>query len=131
MKNLYIGISAILILLFTGCLKEPGPGGTSSISGKIYAYDYDAEMINLRTQYYAPDEDVFIIYGNDSIYADRTKTSFDGSYRFNYLRPGTYTIFAYSKNIITKLPPALAVRQTVEISSGDQDMLISDIEINK
>ena len=131
MKYQSAGFIAFMLLLVSGCLKEPGTGGTSTISGKIYAYDYDAEMINLRTQYYAPDEDVFIVYGNDSIYSDQTKTSYDGSYRFEYLRPGTYTIFAYSKNISTKLPPLVPVKKTVEILSGNQVITLEDIEINK
>ncbi len=131
MKKAHFLFYVPLLLLAAGCLKEPGPGGTSVISGKVYAYDYDAEMINLRTQYYAPDEDVFIIYGNDSVYSDRTRTSYDGSYRFGYLRPGTYTIFAYSKNVSTKLPPAQAVMKTVEIISDGQEIVLPDIEINK
>ena len=131
MKSLSALLIPLTLLLSTGCLKEPGIGGTSAISGKIYAYDYDSEMINLRTQYYAPDEDVFIIYGDDSIFSDRTKTSYDGSYRFEYLRPGTYTVFAYSKNIVTKLPPLVPIRKTVEILSGKQVLTVEDIEINK
>ena len=131
MKNRSFVVYVLFLLLFSGCLKEPGIGGTSSITGKIYAYDYDAEMINLRAQYYAPDEDVYIIYGKDSIFSDRTQTSYDGSYRFEYLRPGTYTIFVYSKNIVTKLPPLTAVKKTVEILSGNQVLTLDDIEINK
>jgi len=131
MKNRSVGFITLLFFVLTSCLKEPGTGGTSTITGKIYAYDYDSEMINLRTQYYAPDEDVYIIYGHDSIFSDRFQTSYDGSYRFEYLRPGTYTIFAYSKNVVTKLPPLLAIRKTVEISSGNQVMTMEDIEINK
>jgi hypothetical protein len=122
---------ALMILLLSGCLKEPGTGGTSTVSGRIYAYDYNAEMTSLRTQYYAPDEDVFIIYGDDSIYSDQTKTSYDGSYRFEYLRPGTYTVFAYSKNMATKLPPPVPVKKTFEIQSGKQSVTLGDIEINK
>lgn len=122
---------ALGLLLLTGCVKEPGTGGTATIAGKIYAYDYNNEMTSLRSQYYAPDEDVFIIYGKDSVYSDRTQTSYDGSYRFEYLRPGTYTIFCYSKNIGTKLPPPLPVMKTVEIISGDQVVTVEDIEINK
>jgi hypothetical protein len=124
-------IAFILITILSACLKDPGTGGTSTITGKIYAYDYDSEMNNLRTQYYAPDEDVFIIYGDDSIYSDRTKTSFDGSYRFEYLRQGSYTIFAYSKNVVTKLPPLIAVKVKVELQAGNQVLTIGDIEINK
>jgi hypothetical protein len=131
MKNRFIAFAAFVLLLVSGCLKEPGIGGTSSISGKIYAYDYDAEMNSLRAQYYAPDEDVYIIYGNDSIFSDRTQTSYDGSFRFEYLRPGIYTIFAYSKNIATKLPPLVPVKKTIEILSGNQAITVGDIEINK
>jgi hypothetical protein len=131
MKNRSVAFVSVTLLLLSGCLKEPGTGGTSSITGKIYAYDYDAEMINLRAQYYAPDEDVYIVYGNDSIFSDRIQTSYDGSYRFEYLRPGTYTIFAYSKNIVSKLPPLIPARKTVEILSRNQVLTIEDIEINK
>jgi len=120
-----------LLSVLWGCLKEPGPGGTATIAGKIYAYDYDAEMNNLRTQYYAPDEEVYIIYGDDSIFSDRTRTSYDGSFRFEYLRPGSYTIFAYSKNVITKLPPLVPMKKTVEVPPEGGLILIGDIEINK
>lgn len=131
MKNLLPVVAWLVLLPFSGCLKEPGTGGTSSISGKVYAYDYDSEMNNLRTQYYAPDEDVYIIYGNDSIFSDRIQTSYEGSYRFEYLRPGTYTLFVYSKNLVTKLPPLVPVTKTVEIQSGNQEVTVDDIEINK
>jgi len=131
MKNHSSAFVAVALLLVSGCLKEPGIGGTSSITGKIYAYDYDAEMINLRAQYYAPDEDVYIIYGNDSIFSDRIQSSYDGSYRFEFLRPGAYTIFSYSKNIVTKLPPLVPVMKKVEILSDNQVLKLEDIEINK
>jgi len=131
MKIRIIGFIGTLVLLLSGCLKEPGIGGTSTITGKVYAHDYNAEMNKLRAEYYAPDEDVYIIYGDDSIFSDRTLTSYDGSYRFEYLRPGTYTVFAYSKNLETKLPPPVAVKKKVVIQEGSQVILIEDIEINK
>jgi len=115
----------------SGCVKEPGEGGTGTITGKVYAYDYNAELTTLRSQYYAPEEDVYIIYGNDSVYSDRTRTSYDGSYRFKYLRPGSYTVFVYSKNIITKLPPKLPIKKTVNILANDQVIFVEEIEINK
>jgi|GEM_PF-363006 len=120
-----------LLLLPTGCLKEPGEGGTSTLIGRVYAYDYDALMQNLRAQYYAPDEDVYIIYGDDSIYSDRTRTSYDGYYRFEYLRPGNYNIYVYSKNLQTKLPPDIPVIKTVQITAEHQVIVVDDIEIIK
>jgi hypothetical protein len=88
-------------------------------------------MTSLRNQYYAPDEDVFIIYGNDSVFSDRTRTSYEGTYRFEYLRPGSYTIYAYSKNLETKLPPLLAVKKTVQVIDENQVVRVEDIVINK
>ena len=126
---------SIFLLLFaiilSACVKEAGEGGTYTIIGKVFAYDYNAEMTVLRSQYYAPDEDVYIIYGDDSIFSDRTRTNYDGSYRFQYLRPGTYTIFAYSKNLNTKLPPPLQVKKTIVIISDNPVVFVDDIEIIK
>lgn len=130
MKRQLFLFSFVLILL-TSCVKEAGEGGSATIIGKVFAYDYDAEMINYRTQYYAPDEDVYIIYGDDSIYADRTRTNHDGYYRFKYLRPGKYTIFVYSKNLETKLPPEIPVYKNVTILSNDEVATVEDIEIIK
>jgi len=131
MKNSLILIVAFLTFTLSSCLKDAGEGGTGIIIGKVYAYDYNAEMTLLRSQYYAPDEDVYIIYGNDSIYSDRTRTNPEGSYRFKYLRPGSYTIYVYSKNLTTKLPPELVVQKTVNIITEGQVVLVDDIEINK
>lgn len=130
MKRYLFFVSAMAVI-FSACVKEAGEGGSATIIGKVYAYDYDETITNYRTQYYAPDEDVYIIYGGDSIYNDRTRTNYDGSYRFEYLRPGTYTIFVYSKNLQTKLPPNQAVMKTVNIVSNHQVITVEDIEIIK
>ncbi len=130
MKRFHI-LLILLTILLSACVKEAGEGGTATIVGKVYAYDYNAELTVFRTSYYAPEEDVYIMYGSDTIYSERTRTNFDGSYRFEYLRPGTYTIFAYSKNLNTKLPPPLPVSKTVAIVSNNQIVPVEDIEINK
>ena len=43
--------------------------------------------------YHAEKEDVYIIYGEDKtdLYDDSFETSWDGTYRFEFLRKGTYT----------------------------------------
>lgn len=46
------------------------------------------------------DEDVFIIYGDHEYgYDDKSKSSYDGTYRFDYLNDGNYKIFAYNDNV--------------------------------
>ena len=86
-----------LVLIFSSCNKEPGRGGTSSIYGKLKVYDING-LGDTTGEYWAMDEDVYIVYGdNDDTYDDDFSTSFDGSFRFDYLTPGEYTLFAYSR----------------------------------
>ena len=87
-----------LSVLILSCNKEPGEGGTSSITGKVYTYDLNSTGLDTLDEYYVMDEDVYIIYGlDDNTYNDKFSTSFDGSYRFDNLTEGKYTIFAYSR----------------------------------
>lgn len=77
---------------FQSCKKVEGPGGSSTIKGKVFA----TKQSNGNT-YFLANEDVYIIYGgSDSFYDDRVKTSYDGSFEFNFLRKGTYQVFVYS-----------------------------------
>ena len=99
MKKYYFLFIIVFISGLLSCTKEEGEGGNSTISGKVYVYNYNVELTNLRWEDYAPDIDVFIIYGNDTVYSDNFKTNYDGSYRFRYLQQGTYTVFAYSKDL--------------------------------
>jgi hypothetical protein len=88
----------ILGLVSFSCKKDEGIGGTSSIKGKVIIRDYNTNFTELIEQYYAPDEEVFIIYGDDPVYGDKVTTNYDGTYEFNYLRDGNYKIYAYSKD---------------------------------
>ena len=59
--------------------------------------------------------DVFIIYGDEDFFGDDVETNAEGMYQFEYLRPGEYTVFAYST-----LPSGekVAVSETVELQRG-------------
>ena len=59
--------------------------------------------------------DVFIIYGDEAYFGDDVETNANGMYQFEYLRPGNYTVFAYST-----LPSGkkVAVSETVELQRG-------------
>ncbi len=47
-------------------------------------------------EYPGAEVDVYSIYGvGNNFYNDRIKTSYDGSFEFNYLEEGDYTIFVY------------------------------------
>ena len=77
------------------CKKVEGPGGSSSIVGKVHVLVYDIAG-NLINEYDAPKEDVYLIYGeDDAYYDDDVETSYDGTFEFNYLQPGKYQLFVY------------------------------------
>jgi hypothetical protein len=129
MKSLIIFAASCSILLFTACNKEPGEGGTSSVTGKLVVYDVNGSGDTTSAQYPAMDADVFIIYGTETeTYSDNFKTSFDGSYRFDYLTPGTYTIFAYSE--CSTCAGGQEVRSTtIEITDKKQAIALDDLTI--
>ena len=92
-------LSLLISIIFFSCEKSEGIGGTSTIKGKIQALEgsYNPLLTSLiQLFYFASDENVYIIYGNDSSHDD-FETSWDGTSEFNLLRTGNYTLFAYSK----------------------------------
>ena len=133
MKKSFFLILVILFgILMISCSKQAGDGGNSTIYGKIIAHNYNAEFTTLKGIYNAADEDVFIIYGNDRSFSDRIRTSYDGVYEFKYLRPGNYTIFAYSKDSTLTLPSGITtVVRKVEITGKKQTIEAADMIIIK
>lgn len=129
-KKIYICILILAITVLTGCTKEEGEGGTSSITGKVYVLDYNFEYTTLLGEYYAQEEDVYIVYGDDEVYSDRFDTHHDGTYRFQYLRQGTYTVYAYSEDTTGGLP-LIPIEKTVEITGNNQVVEAEDIVIVK
>lgn len=122
----------------SACKKGAGEGGDSTITGKVYAKDYNSSFNTLLGQYYEKEEDVYIIYGDDVSIGDRTRTSFDGTYQFKYLRPGKYKIFAYSKdssgaykNQVNVNAPKKPVFKEVEITKSGSEVKVSDLVILK
>lgn len=127
MKNLLIVTLSCLVLTAVSCNKEPGEGGTSTIEGKVWVVDKNNDG-EITDEYYAMDEEVFIAYGEDQTYSDNFNTSYDGSYRFDHLTPGMYTVFAYS-DCDTCSGEMEAVIQTVEITDKKQVVVVPDLTV--
>ena len=91
---LSISLSLFALMAFNSCKKVEGPGGAATIKGHILK----EKMIAGQAYFHdAADEDVYLIYGNeDSFYDDDIKTSYDGTFEFNYLEEGNYQFFVYS-----------------------------------
>lgn len=131
-KPLVIVFTLLTCFIFTSCEKEPGTGGSSSITGRVIVRQYNANFTLLIEQYPATDEDVFIVYGDDDTYGDKTSTNYDGTFRFDYLRKGEYKVYAYSEDSANyPSQREIAVIQTVKITDNKQDIAIPEIIILK
>lgn len=131
-KQLLILLVIILpVVFFTSCTKEAGEGGSSSIYGKVYVKDYNSTFTVLQDEYYGQDEDVFIIYGDDKTYSEHVGTCYDGTYQVKYLRPGTYHIYAYSKDSTLQTNADIPIIRDVEITKNNQEVEVPEIIIFK
>lgn len=116
-------------VLATACSKEAGDGGMSSIRGKVYARDYNSSGTFI-SEGYAPEENVYLSYGDNDYVNDDTKTSYNGVYQFNYLRPGDYTVFVYSKCDTCHLDLKV-IKQRINIPDNHSTIELPDFEIRK
>ncbi len=95
-KIMFAGL-ALVFVAFSSCTKE-GPGGNSTITGKVTVQLFDKGFRVSQGSYPAADKDVFIIYGNGNSVSNHTKTSADGTFQFWYLTRGDYRVFVYSED---------------------------------
>jgi hypothetical protein len=91
------------IFIVTACKKDPGKGGRATIKGQVTVIDYDDTFTIAKDTFPAQGENVYIIYGDYNVVGDNTKTSFDGTFEFPYLRKGNYRIFVVSKDSSAKI----------------------------
>ena len=99
MKKVFF-ILGLFGILVSSCQKFEGEGGKSSITGKIFVTErlYVQSNLSDSIQYPGATEDVYIVYGGDGdVPDDRVECGYDGTFRFDYLQPGTYTIYSYSE----------------------------------
>lgn len=105
-----------VVLMLPSCNKGPGEGGTGTVQGYVKLVHHPDDDFTLTPDtMVAAKTDVFIIYGDEAYFGDDTETGTDGMYQFEYLLPGSYTVYAYST-----LPSGekVAVSKTVELERG-------------
>lgn len=122
-------LSLFSLLFCFSCTKDEGQGGRATIQGKLYVLDYNLEG-ELKDEFYAPDEDVFIVYGDDAFYGDNVKTHYDGTYQFNFLQKGSYQIYAYSRcdSCASGTEPKFI---NVEIDDSNDLIILEDLVVDK
>lgn len=117
MKKLFLYILTIVSMFtFNACNTGEGTGGTGTIEGVVMTVLHPDDNYNLDTDTIVGSKvDVFLVYGNETFYGDDVETDHTGMYRFKYLRPGTYTVYAYSTLASGE---RVAVVQTVTVERG-------------
>ena len=106
----------VLALIMPSCNKGPGEGGTGTVQGFVKLVHHPDDDYTLTSDTMAAAKtDVFIIYGDEAYFGNDVETGTDGMYHFEYLRPGDYTVFAYST-----LPSGekVAVSESVNLQRG-------------
>jgi len=131
MKNRVVLFFSILTLSLTNsCKKVEGPGGGAVIKGVIQEQKYNA-LGNVIAEYPAANQSVYLIYGTtDQFYDDDVKTSYDGSFVFNYLQKGTYTVFVYEDNANEPSGKSV-IKETFEITDKGEVKDLGTINIKK
>ena len=127
-----IPVFLVLIMLpffFGSCKKEPGPGGKSTLYGKVLVKDYNSTFTVLQETYYAPEVWVYLVYGDDRDYGDRIQTGYDGTWEFKYLRPGTYKVYALSKDSTLQTNAPVPVLREIVVPDKKQDIEVPDLVI--
>ena len=88
-------LSLMIVILFFFSCSEEGLGGKGKISGYIKKQIINRNNVAVDT-IPALGKNVYIIYGNDSYYNDKTVTNIDGYFEFDFLNKGDYKIYANS-----------------------------------
>lgn len=129
-KLIVIAVASIGLLMFNSCAKEEGPGGKATITGKLKVLNYNSTFTTLLDEYYAPGKNVYIMYGDHTFADDNVDTGPDGTFTFEFLREGKYTIYAVSKD---KNDPTftgtISMQTTVEITDKKQVLDIGDLVV--
>lgn len=123
-----------MAIMLCACEKPPGTGGRATVTGKVYAYDWDNTQNYMISQGYSSGEKVYIIYGDGSTIGNNVTTSVDGSFEFKYLNKGHYKVFVNSLDTSRKIKgndTERPVIQEFDITGTTQKVALEDFVINK
>lgn len=127
-------VMALMLLVgavgLSSCEKQAGEGGNSIIKGKIWVENYNGAG-NLVSSYYGPEERVYIVYGDNTIHDDDTRTGPDGQYKFVGLQPGKYRVFAYSDCATCDSGTEAVYAGDIEITDRAQEVEVQDITVRR
>jgi len=134
MKKIITILLIALTFVTVSCKKPAGEGGNSTITGSVHVTNYNSTFTAVNNDYPGADLDVYIIYGDDVTYGNKTKTDPNGIFEFKYLRKGTYRVYVYSKDKAGYLAgdhnaPDKAVYASGEITGKKQTSDVGTLEV--
>jgi hypothetical protein len=129
-KSIVLASLVVAMFLLSSCEKSAGEGGNATITGSVWVRNYNSTFTSLISEYAGVKEDVYIVYGENVGYDDKVETDYLGYYRFNYLRPGKYKIYTFSKDSTMTSPDGTTVMlKEIEIVESDQVFEVPEIII--
>ena len=117
----------IICSFISSCSKEPGEGGSSSISGKVFGYDINTAGV-ITDSAYAGDYRVYISYGDAGSADNDIRTSYTGDYSFKGLQKGKYCVYVFSQ-CDTCVFNQNYLSHVVEITKNNQEIVLPDFKI--
>jgi|TARA_B110000093_G_C12865145_1_gene365115 hypothetical protein len=121
-KSLAIGLVSLFSIAFLSCKKEAGTGGKTTLSGKLLGtYICEDDGRTLVADMAVPDERIYISYDATGELDDDVRTAPDGTFKFEYLQPGKYSIITYSE-CMTCPTGKVEVIQEIEIPKKEDEL---------
>jgi len=88
----------------------------------------DGRNATLESEVPAVDEKVFLIYGDNQVHSETSRTGGQGGYQFTNLRKGNYTLYVMSKDT-TAGTGLIQLSETVTISENKEEVEVPSISI--
>ena len=124
----YLLILVLAALFLTSCSKDEGYGGLASISGKVFAQDYNSSG-TLVSEGYLAGIKVYIKSHDGGTFYDDVDTFYDGSFKFDFLHEGTYDVWVIGDCDYCPWDQTF-VKKTVTIDSKKQNVTTEDFIIS-
>jgi len=110
--------------------------GSGKISGTIKKINYTNESIWPHSVFIkditmAQDEEVYLIYGDHDYYEERIRTNYDGSFEFDNLIAGEYTVFVYSDDVENGGTADIVIKIPVTITREGEEITLEEITIEQ
>jgi hypothetical protein len=126
MKHKLLLIIAITSLFFS-CSKDEGYGGLASITGRVFGKDLNSSGVLVSEDYLGGVKVYIAAHGSNSSF-DSVDSSYDGTFRFEFLHKGKYDIWIFGDCDSCSWDQTYELR-TIEISSKRSSVIMEDIII--